>query len=522
MQKNNRLIQKNVQQNNTNIGNRKEPLRVAAARGVFWTISGTGALALLRFISLVVLARLLDPQDFGVMAAALVVVGLSKFISEMGVGPAIVQRKVLESQDFGTALSLSMIFGGFLCLTCILISDQVALFFDEPAIGAVLRALAVVFLIRSVSVPSEALLQRRLELRRLVRIEVASYALGYLLVAVTCALAGLGVWSLVFAYLGDAFLRSLFLAMQSEVSLAPSMNWRSAKSMLTYGGGLTVGRLVNFLALKSDNIVIGRALGADALGLYDRVFLLVSMPADFVGRLFVRVLFPSLSRIQDNVVALRENFARGLVLISLVSGFVAAILIVLGPEIVDLVLGSKWKGTASAFQILGCGLLFRCGYKHSEQVVKACGKAFGWAWRQLVYGGAVVAGAVIGVAWGLNGVAIGVTIAVLVNYILMLQMVRSLAEISVRELMQLHVKIFVWTFACVCVSTIATMAVRQLEAPGVVTLAVGLASSAFLCVGLLFLGRRAFESELTWSLATLRQSSPTPLRRLFSRRNGKA
>jgi PST family polysaccharide transporter len=155
---------------------------------------GNGARAVVKIAVLAALGRLLTPVEFGIVAAAGVVVWLSMIFSSLGVGPALVQRKTLEPRHIATAFATSVMFGVSVALIVFLLAPWIALLFRIDGLTPVLQAMAVVFPIAGLSSVSESLLQRRLRFRSIASAELASYAIGYGAVGIGMALAGYGVW----------------------------------------------------------------------------------------------------------------------------------------------------------------------------------------------------------------------------------------------------------------------------------------------------------------------------------------
>ncbi len=175
--------------------------------GLLWTAWGKGGHALLQVVVVVVLARLLRPMEFGVVSAALVVIGFSAIFSEIGLGPALVQRPDLETRHLQAAFSTSFLFGlvlaGMISGGAPLLAD----FLRIPQVAPVLRALAWLFPLNGLAVVPEALMRRQLRFRWLANLEVLSYGAGYGLVGTTLALLGFGVWALVAGNFAQAVLR---------------------------------------------------------------------------------------------------------------------------------------------------------------------------------------------------------------------------------------------------------------------------------------------------------------------------
>ena len=389
--------------------------------GMIWTAWGKISRTILQFIVLVLLARLMSPLEFGVIGAAMVVVGFSEILTRVGLGPALVQRPELESRHIGTAfvtsLVLSIIVGGTVLLTAPLLAE----FFNFGGLAQVLGVLAMIFPIRGFGLVAESLAQRELDFKTLANSETVSFFVGYFLVGMPMALFGFGVWSIVGANISGSIVKTAIM-FRYYPAIGSVPDWKAFRELAYFGGGYTIARIANYIALQGDNMVVGRAMGMTALGIYGRAYQLMSVPATTLGQVLDEVLFPSMARIQNEPDRLAAIYLRGVSLVALVMLPVSVVGMILAPEIVRATLGWKWDEVILPFQILLAGLVMRTSYKLSDSLTRASGAVYQRAWRQVIYGGLVVSGAYLGRYWGVEGSATGVLIAVTINFLLMAQM----------------------------------------------------------------------------------------------------
>lgn len=390
--------------------------------GLFWTFSGTGLQAILQLLVLAVLARLLTPTDFGLVSAANVVTGFMMLFSQLGIGPAIVQRPQIEPRHLRTGFTVSVVFGVFLAGLIWLAAPLIAGFFQTEGLVPVLEVMSTLFLLQSVAVVAESLLQRELRFRWLAALRVLSYVLGYGVVGIGLALAGWGVWALVAASLAQALVYTATLLLVRPYPKRPQFERRAFQELIYFGGGFTAARVSNYLANQGDNLVVGRTLGPTDLGFYSRAYQMIAMPAVLFGQVLDQVLFPAMAGVQDRPEQLVTAYRRGVALIGLLALPASAAMLVLAPEIVQVLLGPGWTEVIVPFQILVAGLLFRTSYKMSDSLTRATGAVYHRAWRQAIYAALVIGGAWVGQYWGITGVAVGVLGAITVNFILMAQL----------------------------------------------------------------------------------------------------
>src|SRR3712207_120417 len=177
----------------------------------------------------------------------------------------------------------------------------------------------------------------------------------------------------------------------------------------------------SWVGLNGDNLVVTSTLGPTALGLYSRAYQLLVQPANLIGSVADKLLFPSLSRIQDG----RERLARAYVLagslVALVTLPASVLLFVLAPEVVAVLLGPGWSAVVLPLQVFAVVLMPRTAYKISGSLTRATGAVLGGAWRQWLYAGEVVLGCAIGSHWGVDGVAVGASLAIVLHTATMLK-----------------------------------------------------------------------------------------------------
>jgi O-antigen/teichoic acid export membrane protein len=390
--------------------------------GVFWTALSMGALALAELVALIVMARLLSPNDFGLYAAALVVIKFSAIFEGLGIAPAIVQRPALEERHlrvgFTLSLLLSLLIAGLVWSAAPAIAD----FLRLAELTPVVRGACVVFLCYGASMVAQATAQRALRFRWLASIDACAFAAGFMLVGPVLAWHGFGVWALVSALVTQHFTRMIALLIGQPHPKRPLLERRAIGELLHFGGGFTLARICNYLAGQADRLVVGRWLGAQALGIYALASQLMSAPAVIFGQVLDRVLFPTMALVQREPARLARAYRSAVAACALLVLPAGVILAIVAPEFVLVLLGAGWEGVVVPLQILALGMLFRASYKLSDSVARATGAVYARAWRQAAFAIAVTVGSLIGQFWGVAGVALGAVAALAINFLLMAQL----------------------------------------------------------------------------------------------------
>lgn len=410
-----------------------------AVGGMFWTFSGTGLQAAVQLLALMALGRLLTPTEFGLMAAANVVVAFSQIVSQIGVGPALIQRRALEPTHVRVAVTLSLVLGLLLGAIVFFGAPAIAEAYRIPALEPILRVVAFLFPLDGLNTVAKSLLTRQLRFRLYIALDVGSYIVGYALVGVFLAWRGYGVWALVAANLAQEALRTLAMYVATRHPLRPSFDMRAGRDLLRFGFGHSMAQVGLLLSQQGDNMVVGRWLGAAALGVYGRAYNLMVMPANVFGRIVNRVLFPVMAQVQHERHRLANAYERGVAVVAMLSLPTSAFLWVVAPEFIPIILGPQWGEVVLPFRLFTVSLLFRMSSKISDACIKATGKVYAWALFQFAYAGLVVIGAIVGQHWGLGGVAICVSLAMAFDWMAMAYMGRSVTGLTWPRFVAAHV-----------------------------------------------------------------------------------
>ena len=394
-------------------------LKTRAVKGTFWFLSGTAARALLRLVVMAILARLLVPEQFGLVAAASIFVAFADLFATSGIAHAVVQYKALEPRHVRAAFTGNMAMALVTTAIMWLLAGWFAAFFRMPELAPVLQLLAFLYPIHGVGGISRRLLARDLAYGKLAAIEVSSYAFGYALVALPLAFAGWGAWALVYAIMGSAVVRNVISFAMAPHTLRPSLHKLSYDELMRNGLGFSLARWASFVAQKGDYFVVGRWLGQAPLGLYERAYVLMDLSNSLLTNALNTVLFPTFSRMQDDRALLAAAFERisaVLGLIFLPAGMIASLL---APELIALLLGPGWEAAVDPFRVLALGMLFRTGFKVSGVLANGIGAPYHNALYHAIYGAIIVAGALVAVPFGITGVAVSTLFALAVAYALL-------------------------------------------------------------------------------------------------------
>lgn len=329
-----------------------------ALSGMRWGALATGTTIIINLGYTAIMARLLAPSAFGLIAMAQIAIRFLSYFAQLGVGPALVQKQTLSDEDIRAALTLSVLVNGSLFAIMWLAAPLAGVFFHTPEIVPILRGLCAAFLFSGISVVPIHLLRRKLRFKQLAIIETTSYAFGYGVVGIGCALSGLGVWSLVFAVLGQEAVTLALAYAMTRHSLRPLLSTRHFAHFVRFGSKYSVIGFMEYIGGNLDSILIGRWLGDTALGYYNRAQMLVRLPVHHVANMLAKVIFPVLSSTQSDKPKLAQAFLAGWFLIGCVAGTISLALIPAATDAVHTLLGERWTSIVPVVQIAALAVPF--------------------------------------------------------------------------------------------------------------------------------------------------------------------
>ena len=319
--------------------------------GVLWNLAGQVAQQVLRIGFSVLLARLLTPREFGLMGMVGVFTGFAGIFIELGLGQAIIQRKHLTPHHLSTALSLSLVSAGGLCMLFFSASGLIALIYNEPSLKPLVQVLSFQFLLSATGLVHGALLRREMHFKDLAFIETAAFVAGSS-VAVAAACLGAGVWSLVLNSLAYTMVNMTLLWWRSGWCPRLGLDRRAFQDLWSYGKHLVGFNALHYWARNADNYLIGKYYGPADLGAYNRAYQLMLMTSQQVTGNVTGVLFPAMSQMQDDVPRFRNALLKSHRVIALFAFPLAAGVSLLAEPLILVLFGAKWKEVIPLIRVL--------------------------------------------------------------------------------------------------------------------------------------------------------------------------
>ena len=388
----------------------------SAKKGIAWTASAQVIKQCLEFGVGVIMARLLAPSDFGVVAACMIFFSFVSIVTSFGFGPAIIQRSEINDEYLNTAQTICVAFGIVSSLAMALCAGLIGGVFRNQAVSDIIPLMSLTFLFSSFSIVPQSLLTRQLCFSKLTTASIISSA-SYGVVAVGMAASGFGVWSLVGAPVASVFVNMVLLSYFASYFPKFSFNRKYCNEIWSFGGAVTISSLLNHVARNADNFIVGRHLGSEALGFYSRAYNLATIPKEIMVSVFGAVLFPSFARMQDSVTRQSDAYFKSINAIVLVTLPASLVLLISAPELINVVYGDKWSNSIFPLRILSLAGFVYTLYIPCTSLLLGLGKVRPYTILQIVYSVGTILAVCLTYSQGIACVAFAVSMVIIISWI---------------------------------------------------------------------------------------------------------
>lgn len=480
-----------------------------------WNYFGAFSRVGLQFVIGIVLARLLGPEPFGLVALATLVLGFGALFADFGLASALIQRKVISERDIRYVFTLQSLIGLFLTVVLVLLTGLIADFFRRPDAVPVLQVMFLSFAIQGLGQTASALLRRDLDFRRGQLAQIISYVVGYVVLGLPLAFYGLGVWSLVVANLSQVVLGTTIVYGMTRHPVTPCFS-TDGNGLLHFGLKVTATNLSNWGLACSDSVVLGRSFGVTQLGLYNRAFSLVAMPTYNIVSSLQGVLFSTTARMQGDTMRLRNTYLSAIGVMGFIClpmfGVVALI-----PETMILgVYGSKWHAAVALLTPLALAMPFSALMGLAGPLMTGMGKA-----EREMYVQFVSLVLFVGALWWASGysiqaVAWTVFLTYVLRFFLMTHVALNLLNGSWRDVMEVLRGPTILAMISAVASFGVDSGLRAVALPDPLRLVVVGGTGVLVAVLGFVLGQRWLVSQpVAQFIRQISPSLPVNLRRLF-------
>jgi O-antigen/teichoic acid export membrane protein len=392
--------------------NLRDELRIRSVRGGTAMMGAQASRFVLNLVAVGVLARLLTPDDFGLIAMVVTVTGFISMFKDMGLSMATVQRDRIEHAQVSALFWIILAFSGLIAIATALSAPVVAWFYGDPRLLSIVPVFALGFICSGLTVQHQALLKRRMLFSALAATEMSGIVVG-VVVGIGMALRGFGFWSLVGKQLGEQ--------VGIMVGVWVACHWRPSRpggasglrSMLFFGRDMAGFNVLSYVSRNLDNVLLGWRLGPAMLGVYNEAYRLLYLPIQQINSPVSSVAIPALSRLQHEPERYREYYRKGLGLVVALGMPAVGFMLAAADEIVLVVLGSQWLMVIPVFRLLGPAAFVGTFNMAAGWVYVSLGQTGRQLRWQLIGAAGMGTAFVIGLQWGVTGMAAACSIATL-------------------------------------------------------------------------------------------------------------
>ncbi|NOX36462.1 MAG: lipopolysaccharide biosynthesis protein [Calditrichaeota bacterium] len=382
-------------------------VREKAKAGIAWNVIADVGIQVLRFGGSIILARILFPQDFGLMGIAAIFINFAKRLANFGFSASLVQKKEIDRGHVDSMFWFNFAIYSVITIGVVVTAPYVQAFFESPMLESILPVVALAFFIEAMSGVPDALLKKRLQFKQLAFSRLLRNIIN-ITIAVIFAILGFGVWSLVWGMLIGNAIRLILLFAYARWLPGLRFSIAKLKDLAKFGLGVTLANYLNYFIKNTDYFIIGKFLGTDQLGYYERAFNLMNMTRRRVARNMNAVLFAAYSKIQDQDEKIRAGVHKVLQSVGVISYPIHGLLFFLAPALIYNLYGPKWIPTIQPLQIMCASGLINSMVVIFNPVVMAKKRVFRWTMVQSMYWFLLASSIFLSLPYGINGVAIAV------------------------------------------------------------------------------------------------------------------
>ena len=388
-------------------------LKSKAKTAFIWDFFGKLSITLSGFIISIFLARLLDVSDFGLVAIAMTIIGLSWSFSDMGLNGALIQRKRVLSIHYSSVFYFNIIIASILTITTYLLAPIIASFYGDDRLVLIIEVISIYFILSSLTSIHMSILIRELRFKELAQISFFSSIISGIL-GVILAFNDFGVWSLIFQHLISHIISILLIYKVTQYKLELKFSIKALKQLWSFGFRMFLSSILDNVFNRIDLMIIGKIFNPTILGFFQRAKSLDTMIVTYSSGSIMSVLFPILSKIKNDLARFQRVVIKALNLISFISFFLSGLFFLISNELIIILFGDKWITSVGFFQIL---VLVSFVYPISSLLVNVLSsrgnsKAF---LRLEIYKKIVLSiNLSIGFIWGIYGYLYGLVIAYII------------------------------------------------------------------------------------------------------------
>ena len=351
-------------------------LQKTATSGVRWSTVSMLGTTIMETVRLVVLGRLLSPDVFGIMAMILIIIGFGQVFSQMGLIQAVIQRPEPRAHELASLYWLNLTSGLFVYVLLLFSIPLVVRLYSSPTLNQLIPYVGLLFVLNPLGDMYRAMLQKKLHFKHLAEIELAGSFIG-MVVSITFAYMGFGVWSLIWGQLTMAVSRNLGFFFLGKNLFRPRFHFAKSdlQGYLSFGLHQTGAMLLNYISSRGPQFIIGVLLGPQALGYYSMAFNLIMQPIHKINPILTRVAFPVLVQVQNDNKRMKRGYFKMLNILTIINAPLLIGLAVISPVAIPIILGPEWNAIIPIVKILSLYSLVRSLLSAGGNIILAKGRA---------------------------------------------------------------------------------------------------------------------------------------------------
>jgi PST family polysaccharide transporter len=409
-------------------------LKQRTIRGGAAKIFSQGTNFVLRMGTLMILARLLDPKDFGLVGMVTAMIGVFGVFRDFGLSAAAVQRTTVSQDQASTLFWINVLVGVILGFVTLAMAPLIVAFYHEQRLLGITAVLATAFVFNAVGVQHTAFLERQMRFTTLSVIDIFSILVSTT-IGIGMATHGFGYWSLVATTTVTPFIYTICVWLTTRWVPGRPRRRVGILSMMRFGGTLTLNGLVMYVASNFEKVLLGRFWGVDALGVYGRAYQLSNIPTENLNSAVGGVTFAALSRLQGEPSRLKNYFLKGYTLTLSLTVPITFTCALFADDMIHVFLGPKWKSAAIVFRLLAPTTLAFAILNPLGWLLSSLGLVARGLKIALVLGPVMIAGYVMGLPYGPTGVAFAYSSVMMLSAIPLIRWATSGTVISVRDIL---------------------------------------------------------------------------------------
>lgn len=381
-------------------------LKSQTIKGVFWSFIEKFGSQLILLISQIVLARLLEPKDFGLLGMLAIFIAVSQAFIDSGFDNALIQKKEVNQTDYSTVFYFNITIGIVLYLILFSAAPLIAEFFHQPLLVDLTRVVCIVLAVNSFGLIQFVKFKIEMNFKAIAQVVVIANLLSAF-VGIAMALMGFGVWALAGQIIGIYFFRTVLFWIKSSWRPSFIFSFQSFKQLFSFGSKLLLSGIINQVFQNIYLMVIGRIFSASLLGFYTQAKKLQEVPVTTLAQVVGNVTFPAFSKIQDDNIKLREGFRKLIKLMVFINFPLMLGLAVVAEPLLVLILGEKWLPSVPYFQLLCIAGMIYTLHASNLNILKVKGRSDLFLYLEIIKKTIVVIAIFIGLNWGIIGLIVG-------------------------------------------------------------------------------------------------------------------